>query len=152
MDAATFDTRFTELFTAMVNLAYDYVERNKEEVDAVYVFGSMETGEYYYNACYRINGRLVRRNKVNTVSVKKYDDSNPTLSAMSRKGIQYLRETAQLFRDDDREVPTQMKMVYHPKTGSFNNDISYELYYTDNDLTIDEVFVKWFEELGQQTS
>src|SRR5581483_11574224 len=103
MDPAEFDTRFTKLFTAMVELAYNYVERNKDEVDGVYIFGSMETDGYYYNACYRINGQMVKKNKVNTVSKRKYDDSSNTMFAMMDKGIEYLKETAQLFRDDNRE-------------------------------------------------
>jgi hypothetical protein len=145
-----FDERFDELITRMVELAFDYVERDSSQVEAVYIFGSMETGGYYYNVCYRINGTLVKKNKVNSVSRTKFDDSGGKMMGLMKKGVDYLRETAALFTEVRREVPTLMKMDFHPKTGKFNNDISYELFYTGKDILVDDVFTAWFNELDSK--
>jgi hypothetical protein len=147
MDAIDFDERLSELITRMVELAFDYVERDTAQVDALYIFGSMESDGYYYNVCYRINGKLVKKNKVNSVSEKKFDDSGSKMIGLMKKGVEVLRETAALFKEARREVPTLMKMDFHPKTGKFNNDIGYDEYYTAKEITIDDVFTEWFSEL-----
>ena len=143
-----FDEQFQQLFTSMVELAFELVGWDKEEVDEVYVFGSMEDG-YYYNTLYRINGTLVTTNNINTVSKRQFDNSSSRIASMLKLGSRELFKTANLFKEFDREVPTLMKMVYHPKTGAFDNDISYELHHSNKaDKLEADVFREWYTELG----
>lgn len=149
MDAAEFDERFEELSTGMVEIAFEYVGRNKAEVDNVYVYASMEKGILFYNVFYRINGKLVEMHQVNTVSRQQYDLSDDRAWKLLEVGTEDVQQIQQLFKDAGREVPTQMKMVYSPKTGAFNNDISYDLHHTnDSRKTASHVFEEWYVELG----
>ncbi|HLX65821.1 MAG TPA: hypothetical protein VKR41_02465 [Puia sp.] len=152
IDQQAFDRRFRELFTAMVEIAFEYVGRNKKEVDEVYVFGTMGVRGYYFNTCYRINGKMVETHEVNDVSVMKYPDLDERSYAMSMQGIDYLEETEQLFKDSDQKPPTLMKMVYHPKTGAFNNELDYELVSSDLNKTMNMFFEDWYVELGGKLS
>ncbi len=148
MEAKVFDAKFQELFTNMVEIAFEYVNRNKDEIDAVYVYGSMENKEFFYNNFYKISGHIIKRHKINTVSSQQYDLSSERTFAMLNMGNKYLEETAHLFSDAGREVPTLMKMIFYPKTGKFQNDVSYELQYSnDPEKTSVEDFSNWFEEL-----
>jgi hypothetical protein len=46
-----------------------------------------------------------------------------------------------------------MKMVYSPKTGAFDNEIGYELRYTNDPVkTPGRLFDDWFVELGGKLS
>lgn len=153
MHNAEFDKRFAELFTDMVEIAFEYVGRNKAEVDNVYVYVSMEKGILFYNVFYRINGQLVEMHRVNTVSKEQYDLSDERTFGLLDLGIEDARQAEGLFRTTGREVPTEMKMVYSPKTGAFDNQLSYELRYSNDPVKSPaRVFDDWFVELGGKLS
>lgn len=145
-----FDDKFSDLFTGMVEIAFEFVGRNDEEVEAIYIFSSLETG-YFYNVFYRINGSVVSINQVNEVSKQQYDLSQPRIFDLLGTGNEMLAEMETLFKDDNREVPKSMKMVYEPQTGHFNNKMGYEyLYKNDAVKTAESVFDDWFEDVKAQ--
>lgn len=150
MATKEFDNKFLELQTAMVEIAFEFVNRNEKEVDNIYVYASMEEGDLFYNVYYKINGKNVKLNKLNDVLNQKVDISDDRVFNLFDLGMDYLEETLELFENDEREVPTLMKMTYSPKTGAFNNDISYELHYSNSDeKTNADVFEEWFDELNK---
>jgi hypothetical protein len=148
MATKEFDDKFRKLYTEMVEIAFDLVDSNEEEVDTIYIYASMENKQMFFNAFYRINGKLVKMHEINSVSNEEYDLSQDTMFDLLRQGNTLLKETMELFKSDDREVPTLMKMEFHPKTGKFDNDISYELYHSNHATrTNADVFKEWFEEI-----
>lgn len=145
-----FDDKFSSLFTGMVEIAFEFVNRNDEEVEAIYIFSSFETG-YFYNIFYRINGSVVSINDVNEVSAQQYDISQSRLEGLLNTGSNMLAEMETLFKDHNREVPKSMKMVYEPQTGHFNNKMGYEyLYKNDPVKTADSIFDDWFDDVKLQ--
>lgn len=58
-----FDNDFQKLLTEMVELAYEFVDNNADEVDTVYVIGLIENG-YFFKSFYKINGQLAKSHKV----------------------------------------------------------------------------------------
>ena len=153
METSEFDKKFQELCSKMVEIAFEFVKRNQTAIDAVYVYGSVENKEFFYNNFYCVNGQTVKKHKVNTVSSQQYNISSEQQFALLKLGNRYLEETAHLFVADGREVPTLMKMTYNPKTGHYNNDISYELQYSnDADRTDVEGFEEWFNEMKKSDS
>ena len=148
MTSQEFDKEFKQLCTEMVEIAYEFVDYNEEEVDTIYTYCTMEANIISYNVFYRINGELVRLSKINTVSNMQYDISKEKMFQLLGIGVDYLDKIEQLFIADEREVPTQMKMVYFPKTGEFDNQISYYLHFSQSsDLLSDDIFEQWFEEV-----
>ena len=149
MELKEFDEKFRELYTNMVEIAYEYVNRNKEEVDDIYIYGSMEAGDFYYKSFYKINGHVVKMHYINTVSKMQYDISRDRMIALMRLGVECLEATEKLFKEDNREVPTVMKINYSPKTGKFDNDISYQLHYSNVEgKTVAQAYDEWFVEMG----
>jgi hypothetical protein len=131
----------------MVEIAFEYVGRNKEEVDCIYIYASMEDDSIFYNTFYSIKGNIVKAHKVND-----YLSNNPATPEMNKKllkiGTDFLDETSELFENHNREVPTLMKMTYKPKTKTFDNDIHYEKYFSDHlERTEVDGFNEWFEEM-----
>ncbi len=132
----------------MVEIAFEFVNFNKKEVDTIYIFGSLEGNIIVYDLVYRINGKLAVVNDLNQVSKQKYDLSDKRYYSFFKLGIGYLEEVRDLFIQDKREVPTLLKMEFYPKTGKFNNNISYDLHYTDHKTKIaEDVFNEWIEEI-----
>ena len=148
MATKEFDPKFQELFSAMVEIALEFVNRNKEEVDCVYIYGSMEDDCQFYNVFYNINGKLIELHLLNTISKEQYDLSDERVFKLLELGADFLEETSELFEGDEREVPTLMKMTYSPKTGAFDSDINYDLHYSDHpERTEVDGFEEWFEEI-----
>lgn len=141
-----FNDKFSDLFTQMVEIAFEFVNRNEEEVETIYIFTSLETG-YFYNVFYRINGKVVSINKVNEASKEQFDMSPSRMTSLLRYGNELVQNTQELFEQYDREVPKSMQMVYEPKTGRFDNQIGYQyLYKNDSVKTASTVFDDWFDE------
>jgi hypothetical protein len=148
MPTIEFDTKFQDLCQKMVEIAFEFVNFNKKEVDTIYVFGSLEADVIAYELMYRINGKLTAVHELNRESKKKYDLSDERVISLLRQGSGYLKEVRFLFKQDKREVPTLFKMVYYPKSGKFDNDISYKLHYSKHkEWTASDIFDQWVEEI-----
>ena len=148
MEIDEFDERFRILYTGMVEDAYDYVNRNKDEVDDVYIFGAIGDGDYSFNAFYKINGHLVKKHKVNVVSSAQYDISDRRQFKLLDLGTENLVQIAALFKEDKRQVPSILKMVYSPKSGKFINDIIYDIsFWNEGDRLPSKHLDEWFEEI-----
>ena len=154
MATQEFDKEFQQLCTAMIEIAYEYVDYNEEEVDAIYVYCSMEANTLFYDVFYKINGEYVFTNEVNNFSKKQYDVSEKRVFQLLDIGNDYLDKMEALFTKDEREVPTQIKMIYIPKKEAFDCQISYELHFSQESSTWSNgtVFDNWLEELKEQNT
>ena len=145
--AIDFDNKFQELLAEMVGIGFDFVNSNSIEVDAVYVIGIIESG-FFYKVFYKINDQVTKSHKVNSVSKVQYDTSNDSAFEMLRRGNDILKEIESLFKSDNREVPKMLKLIYHPKTGKFDSDFSYEKNFTNHSSkTAQDVYEEWFNEV-----
>ncbi|NQY30688.1 MAG: hypothetical protein HRT69_14615 [Flavobacteriaceae bacterium] len=141
------DKKFQELFTKMVEISFEYVNRNVKEVEGIYIYNAMEGGEYCYNVFYKINNNIVESHEVNLVSEEQYDVSDERCFGMLELGSGYLENIEKLFKKSERNIPTLLKMFYNPKTGEFNNDISYEFNYLNHEERIaEDGFEEWIIE------
>ncbi len=148
MEKTKFDKEFQRLTTEMVEIAFEYIGRNKEEVDNIYIYGSMEDDVFFYNLFYEINNIVVEKEVVNDVLIEKIDDSSERRKALLSIGSYKLMDLADVFIEDNREVPALLKMIYSPKTGGFDCDIIYEPQYsTHPEWTNVDVFENWYKEV-----
>lgn len=150
MEQTTFDTEFQRLTTEMVEVAFEYIGFNKEEVDGIYIYASMENEIYFYNVFYRINSIVIKKEVVNDVLINKTDSSPEKLRGLLRTGGNLLMDLSDVFIKDEREVPTLLKMVYSPKTGNFNCDVIYEQYSKNPDWTNVSAFNNWYKQESEQ--
>jgi len=142
-----FDDEFQKLFTEMVELAFEFVNNNSDEVDAVYVIGLIEKG-YFYKQFYKINGTVIESHKVNTVSKMQYDISNVRAFSLLNLGNELLKKIEYLFKSDNRDVPTMLKLIYYPKTGKLESDFGYEKNFSNsNAKTAQDVYEDWFNDI-----
>lgn len=145
-----FDTAFQQLFTELVELAFEFVDNNSNEVDTVYVIGLIEKG-YFYKSFYKINDNLVKSHKVNTVSKVQYDTSNTRAFSLLNLGNEVLTKIEKLFKGDGRDVPTSLKLIYYPKSGKFESDYGYEPTFSNsNNKTAQDVYEDWYNEIEKK--
>ncbi len=142
--------KFENLTNSMVSLAFEYVKNDKNNVNGIYIFCSNEEDFLHFNAFFEIDGRLLKKHKINETG-RNYDVSTKMQSNFSRYGTADLRVLIDLFKKYDKESPTLIKMEYFPKTGKFDCKLSYELYYSNTtEKTAHDIEEQWFEELKQK--
>jgi hypothetical protein len=148
MSAEQFEPEFQELFTALVEIAFEFVEHNDKEIEKIFIYASMEDNNLFYNVFYKINGQLVQLHDLNKVLQKKCDLSDTRTFNLLNTGSDFLEQILDLFEEHNRPVPTLMKMTFEPKSKAFNNDISYDLQYSnDDERTNADGFQEWFEKI-----
>ena len=143
-----FDNDFQGLLTEIVELSFEYVDNNVDEVDTVYTIGLIEKG-YFFKTFYKINGQLAKSHKINEVSKKQYDISSTRAFNLLTLGNEILMKIEKLFVDYDREIPTILKLVYFPKTGSFESYFGYEKTFSNSTTkTAQDVYEEWYSNGG----
>lgn len=121
-----FENQFSELISDILGVCYEYVEGRAEKI---YVYLSNEAQIQYCGCFYKINGRVVRRGKLSTAlqpGELPYDEKDD----VQRRLGEILREDWTklwtLFRQYERPVPTEIRMVYDVATGKPDVRMRYE--------------------------
>ena len=143
-----FEDRFSELQADMISICMEYVE---DRADKVYVYASREEGVISGNFFYLINNKYVEPHKVNDAlesGEEKYDVS-PNRGFMVLSIIcENIEKIEELCKEYDRDMPTEMKLIYDAKSGKFQASYKYELIYTHDDVkTAGHIADEWFEEV-----
>ncbi len=147
MTQEEFSKKFKELFTSMIQVAYDFVDHS-DEVEDIYVYSDMEGGMSYFNAFYKINGKVVQMHEVNDVLSKEVETGLMRTSDILDLGIDETDKTRSLFDQYQGKVPSHMKFKFTVASSQFDSDISYDLHHTNtDDLLQEQVFDQWFEEV-----
>lgn len=142
-----FKEKFEDITNSMVSLAFEYVKNDNINVNAIYVFCSNEEDYIYFNAFFDIDGKLLKKHKINDTG-RNYDVSDTMQINFSKYGTEDLRKLINTYKKYKREPPTQIKMEYYPKTGKFDCNLDYELHYSNKkDKTSHDVAELWFNEL-----
>ncbi|MDA1476425.1 immunity protein YezG family protein [Bacillus changyiensis] len=136
----------------MVSICMEYVE---DRADKVYVYGSCEEGIIASSFFYDINSKIVERHKLNDAILNGENDTNFSydVSVERQKAVmkiinENIREMIKLCKKYDRDMPTEMKLIYDVKNGDFKANYKYELVYTNHDTkTARKVANEWFEEI-----
>ena len=73
---------------------------------------------------------------------------NTALDRALDAGLDCLKRSQTLFKEEGQEVPTLLKMTFNAKTKAFNNEIIYELQFTNHsDKLPDDGADEWFGEI-----
>lgn len=151
MATKKFDSKFSKILKKMVEITFDFVEYDKNEVDYIYIYTSMEGSGFFFNFFYKIKNQLIKKHQVNTLLSKTVDVSSIKQQSVMHLGNEYLEEVKKLFVEDEREVPTQIKMIYCPNTGSFSSKINYDLHWSNQTYLNDvDIFQQWYKEIESE--
>ncbi|MFP3888236.1 DUF600 family protein [Priestia filamentosa] len=143
-----FEDKIRELQADMVSICMEFVE---DRADKVYVYASCEEGMVSSKFFYCINNKYVKAHKVNDAlenEEERYDVS-PKRQMMVLDIInEDIRKIEALCEEYERDMPTEMKLIYEVKSGKFQAQYQYDLVHSNDDVKIPDDFVyEWFEEM-----
>ena len=126
-----FEDYFSEIQADMVSICLEYVEKRAEKI---YIYCSFENGMISSGFFYKVNSKIVKKNKLNDVIVdgqKKYDVSIPRQKGAINIINDDIKALKRLCQEYQKEMPTQTSIsVAKPKlipldtTSSIPLDIS----------------------------
>jgi len=141
-----FEDYFSELQADMVTICLEYVKKRAEKI---YIYCSMEGGMISSGFFYKLNGKIVKKNKLNDVVLEgqtKYD-----VSIARQKGAiniinEKIKALKKLCQEYQKEMPTQIKLVYDVTTNKLNADYRYEMIFSnDRNKTAYDVMEEWYQ-------
>ncbi|EOQ28950.1 DUF600 family protein [Bacillus sp. N5-665] len=143
-----FEDRFSELQSDMISICMEYVE---DRADKVYVYASREEGIISGSFFYYINNKYVECHKVNDAledGDERYDVSPKRMLMVLRIICEDIEKIEELCKEYERDMPTEMKLIYDTKSGRFKAEYKYGLVYTHDEIkTADHIADEWFEEV-----
>ncbi|MEH7521602.1 immunity protein YezG family protein [Priestia megaterium] len=143
-----FENQFSELQADMISICMEYVE---DRANKVYVYASREEGIISSSFFYLINNTYVEPHKVNEAlgtGDQKYDTSPKRQSMVLRILCEDIEKVEALCEEYERDMPTEMKLIYDVKSGNFKAEYKYDLVYTNDDIkTADHIADEWFEKV-----
>lgn len=129
----------------------EYVE---DLADRVYVYALCEQGIISSRFFYLINDTHVKCHKVNDAlraGDEKYDVSRNRQSMVMRILCEDIKKIQALCTEYQKEMPTEMKVIYDVKSGKFTAEYKYDLLYTNDDVkTATHMYNEWFEEVKKK--
>ncbi|PFJ91106.1 DUF600 domain-containing protein [Bacillus cereus] len=143
-----FEDKFSDLQADMITICMEYVE---DRADKVYVYASREEGIISGRFFYLINSTYVECHKVNDAledGDERYDVSRERQIMVLRIICEDIEKVEELCKEYERDMPTEMKLIYDVKSGKFKAEYKYDLVYTNDDVkTAGHIADEWFEEV-----
>ena len=139
-----FEDQLIEIQSDMISLSLEYVE-NKAEI--VYIYVVLEDGLVSFDVFYKIGGFISEKSDVNEYLSEKINDSDDIQFSLLEYGIEDAEKIEVLFKENSKEVPTEIRLVYDVKNNSLKSNYIYDAMYEKNeDLSVSDVFEAWIQE------
>ena len=139
-----FEDQLMEIQSDMISLSLEYVE-NKAEI--VYIYVVLEDGLVSFDVFFKIGGFISEKSDVNEYLSEKINDSDDIQFSLLEYGIEDAEKIEVLFKENSKEVPTEIRLVYDVKNNSLKSNYIYDAMYEKNeDLSVSDVFEAWIQE------
>ena len=139
-----FEDQLMDIQSDMISLSLEYVE-NKEET--VYIYVVLEDGLVSFDVFYKIGGFISEKSDVNEYLSEKINDSDDIQFSLLEYGIEDAEKIEVLFKENSKELPTEIRLVYDVKNNSLKSNYIYDAMYEKNeDLSVSDVFEAWIQE------
>ena len=139
-----FEDQLMEIQSDMISLSLEYVE-NKAEI--VYIYVVLEDGLVSFDVFYKIGGFISEKSDVNEYLSEKINDSDNIQFSLLEYGIEDAEKIEVLFKENSKEIPTEIRLVYDVKNNSLKSNYIYDAMYEKNeDLSVSDVFEAWIQE------
>ena len=119
-----FEDKFSELQADMISICMEYVE---DRADKVYVYASREEGIISSSFFYLINNKYVKCHKLNDAlenGDERYDVSTERRFMVLGILCEDIEKIEELCKEYERDMPTEMKLIYDVKSGNFKLNTS----------------------------
>ena len=139
-----FEDQLMDIQSDMISLSLEYIE-NKAETVFIYVV--LEDGLVSFDVFYKIGGFISEKSDVNEYLSEKINDSDDIQFSLLEYGIEDAEKIEVLFKENSKEVPTEIRLVYDVKNNSLKSNYIYDAMYEKNEnLSVSDVFEAWIQE------
>ncbi|PEM81940.1 DUF600 domain-containing protein [Bacillus toyonensis] len=143
-----FEEKFSELQADMISTCMEYVGNR---ADKVYVYASCEEDMISSSFFYLINNKYVECHKVNDAlenGEERCDVSPKRMFQVLQIISEDIEEIEMLCKEYEKDMSTEMKLIYDAQSGKFKAEYEYNLIHTNDDIkTADDFADEWFEEV-----
>lgn len=141
-----FEDYFSEIQADMVAICLEYVEKRAERI---YIYYSCEKGMLSSGFFFKVNGKIVKKNRLNDVIVegqKEYDVSIPRQAQAVNIINDDIVALKKVCQEHQKEMPTQIKLVYDVAANRLNADYKYDIIFSnDKKKTAYDVLEEWYQ-------
>ena len=137
-----FEDEFSALQADMVDICNEY---SCEAAEKIFIYVSYEgllNTDYFYS----INGDIIERHKLNTSGINAdFDvsvDCQKQVLNILKEDVHKIKAVCDKY---NQPMPTEMRLVYEPKTKKFNAEYKYENQTSDK-ISVFDNYDAWFEE------
>ena len=137
-----FEDEITELHADMVDICNEY---SCEAAEKIFIYVSYEgllNTDYFYS----INGDIIERHKLNTSGINAdFDvsvDCQKQVLNILKEDVYKIKAVCDKY---NQPMPTEMRLVYEPKTKKFTAEYKYENQTSDK-ISVFDNYDAWFEE------
>jgi len=135
--AKVFEDEFMELQSDLISLC---LEVTGESVDVIYAYASIEEKSQSFNVFFQKEKSILTLNKLNI--------DQDLMMQLLETGTDDLDKVRALCERYGKPRPTEMKMVYHTKTGEYNADFKYKpVCNIRKEISSRTVFMDWITEI-----
>jgi hypothetical protein len=148
-----FEDFFSELQADMVSICLEYVH---DRAEVIYIYCSFEEKVISSDFFFLINGKLVRKHKLNDALNDSKGFQYDTSVDRQKGALNIINEDIEriyrLCNEYKRDMPTEIKMVYDVLKNSLTAEYKHELVYSNDPVkTADDISKEWFEEIQSKT-
>jgi hypothetical protein len=152
-----FEDYFSEFQADMVSICLEYVN---DRADKIYIYCSYEVSIISSYFFYCINGKVVKKHKLNDALATINGKSNFTYDVSGeRQGMVLeimnsdIEKIIHLCKEYKREMPTEMKLIYDVRNNKLTANYKYDLVYlNDPDKIADDIALEWFEQIQAENN
>jgi len=112
---SNFEEKFMEIQTDFISLCLELTE---SKVDKVFAYASIEKKSTMFNAFFVKSGKVYTINQLNV--------DRKTAMELLKIGTRDLEKIKVLCKENDTQIPTEIKMIYDRITGKYNADYKYD--------------------------
>lgn len=145
-----FEDYFSELQGDMVSICLEYVEN---KADKIYIYCSFEEGVISCDFFYCINGKVVRKHKLNDAINVELGKFEYDTSVERQKGAMNIinddiEKLYKICNEYKKEMPTEIKLIYDVPKNSLTAEYKYDLVYSNDTIkTADDIAMEWFQKI-----
>ncbi|EJL21824.1 immunity protein YezG family protein [Brevibacillus sp. BC25] len=147
-----FEEMFSELQADMISICMEYAG---DRANKVYVYASCEEDMISSSFFYLINNKYVECHKLNDVledGDESYDVSTERQFMVLNIINDNIEKIEELCKEFEKDMPTEMKLIYDVTSGKFQAEYKYDLVHTNDDIkTADDFADEWFEEVKSKS-
>lgn len=117
----------------------------------VYVYASCEEGIISSSFFYLINNKCLECHKLND-RLENGEERQDVSTERQFMVLDIINENTEkikvLCKEYEREMPTELKLIYDANSGKLQAEYKYDLVYTNDDIkTADDIADEWLEEV-----